>query len=210
MKPGHWYPLQEGLIAKEKSMKSQGNRNFIVCYPFPVKSKSPRSNFIIFFLKSEFKKSKTVNPNDKIFSFWLSIFKQWDFMVFISKSCKKLLVDVFKCWQCVYSVAPPFSPHLGLRMSQTILPEGFITHLWTVIEQSSLKIILCVIDCRHLYHLCRPQKLYLCWCQTAHTENYVTFMLLEFLNGKCLFYSIIYAYVIQMKSINSISKSNIK
>ena len=35
-------------------------------------------------------------------------------------------------------------------------------------------------------------------------------MLLEFLNGKCLFYSIIYAYVIQMTSINSISKSNIK
>ena len=34
-----------------------------------------------------------VNPNDKIFSFWLLIFKQWDFMVFISKSCKKLLVE---------------------------------------------------------------------------------------------------------------------
>ena len=207
MKPGHWYPLQEGLIAKEKSMKSQGNRNFIVCYPFPVKSKSPRSNFIIFFLKSEFKKSKTVNPNDKIFSFWLSIFKQWDFMVFISKSCKKLLVDVFKCWQCVYSVAPP--PISWLENVPNNSAWGFIAHLWTVIEQSSLNIIVC-----HwlpaLFHLCWPQKLYLCWCQTAHTENYIIFMLLEFLNGKCLFYSIIYAYVIQMTSINSISKSNIK
>ena len=49
MKLSHWHLLQEGTIATEKSMKSQG-WNFIVCYPFPVKSKSPRSNFIIFFL----------------------------------------------------------------------------------------------------------------------------------------------------------------
>ena len=51
LKPGHWHPLR-GTIAIEKSMKSQGfhYRNFIVGYPFPVKSKSPRFNFIVFFL----------------------------------------------------------------------------------------------------------------------------------------------------------------
>ena len=34
---------------------------------------------------------------------------------------------------CVYSVAPPFLPNLGLRTSQTILPEDFIA-----IKHSSL------------------------------------------------------------------------
>jgi len=95
MRPGHWHPLQEGTIATKKSMKSQG-RNFIVCYPFPVKSKSPRSNFIIFFLN--LKNQRWWIQMIKS-SAWLSIFKQWDFMVFISKSYKKLLEDLFKCVQ---------------------------------------------------------------------------------------------------------------
>ena len=52
--------------------------------------------------------------------------------------------DPWKVYVC--TVLPP---HLGLRRSQTIPPEGFIAHLWAVIEQSSLNIILGVIDYRH-------------------------------------------------------------
>ena len=52
--------------------------------------------------------------------------------------------DPWKVYVC--TVLPP---HLGLRRSQTIPPEGFIAHLWAVIEQSGLNIILGVIDYRH-------------------------------------------------------------